>query len=79
MATGNRSDAAIRMSASGFTVLVYEGEEDEGGYWGEVVELPGCVSQGDTIDELKANIQEAIEAVRPYSTTTVAPLQQETM
>jgi hypothetical protein len=27
-----------------------------------VPELPGCVSQGETLDELKTNITEAIEA-----------------
>jgi predicted RNase H-like HicB family nuclease len=43
-----------------FTVLVHEAEE--GGYWAEVPELPGCASQGDTLDELRLNIQEAIEA-----------------
>jgi predicted RNase H-like HicB family nuclease len=42
------------------TVLVYRGEADEGGYWAEVAELPGCVSQGETLDELDANIREAI-------------------
>lgn len=32
----------------------------EGGYWAEVPALPGCVSQGETREELQANIQEAI-------------------
>jgi len=43
-----------------FTVSVYEAEE--GGYWAEVLELPGCASQGDTLDELKDNLMEAIVA-----------------
>ena len=34
---------------------------DEGGYWAEVPALPGCVSQGETVDELRPNIREAIE------------------
>ena len=34
---------------------------EEGGYWAEVPALPGCVSQGETIDELRSNIREAIE------------------
>jgi predicted RNase H-like HicB family nuclease len=34
---------------------------EEGGYWAEVPALPGCVSQGETVDELRANIREAIE------------------
>jgi predicted RNase H-like HicB family nuclease len=44
-----------------YTLVVHEAEE--GGYWGEVLELPGCVSQGETIDELRHNIREALEAV----------------
>lgn len=43
-----------------FTVLVHEAEE--GGYWAEVPELPGCLSQGETLDELRRNVIEAIEA-----------------
>ncbi len=39
-------------------VLVHEA--DEGGFWAEVPALPGCVSQGETIEELTANIREAI-------------------
>jgi predicted RNase H-like HicB family nuclease len=34
---------------------------DEGGYWAEVPALPGCVSQGETVDELRSNNREAIE------------------
>ena len=39
-------------------VVVHEAEE--GGYWGEVPSLPGCASQGETLDELLANLREAI-------------------
>ncbi|MBI4846162.1 MAG: type II toxin-antitoxin system HicB family antitoxin [Candidatus Omnitrophica bacterium] len=36
-------------------------EQDETGYYtAEVPALPGCVSQGKTIAEVKANIKEAI-------------------
>jgi predicted RNase H-like HicB family nuclease len=45
-----------------YTVAVHEAEPDEGGYWCEVLELPGCVAQGETLDELRANIGDAIEA-----------------
>jgi predicted RNase H-like HicB family nuclease len=34
--------------------------EDEGGYWAEVPDLPGCFSQGDTLDEVYHNLGEAI-------------------
>jgi len=37
-------------------------EKDEDGWWiAECPALPGCVSQGRTLDEAKANIREAIE------------------
>jgi predicted RNase H-like HicB family nuclease len=36
-------------------------EAEEGGYWAEVPAIPGCATQGDTIDELMANLREAIE------------------
>ena len=38
-------------------------EAEEGGYWGEILGLPGCVSQGETVEELRNNIGEALEAV----------------
>lgn len=47
---------------STLTVLVHEADEGETGFWAEVPELPGCVSQGETLDELEANIIEAIQA-----------------
>ena len=34
---------------------------EEGGFWAEVPALPGCVSQGETIDEVRTNVREAIE------------------
>ena len=34
---------------------------DEGGYTVYVPSLPGCISEGDTIDEALANIGEAVE------------------
>lgn len=36
-------------------------QEADGGYVVTVPALPGCVSQGDTLDEALANIREAIE------------------
>jgi predicted RNase H-like HicB family nuclease len=34
--------------------------EPEGGYWAEVPELPGCFTQGATLEELYRNLAEAI-------------------
>jgi predicted RNase H-like HicB family nuclease len=36
-------------------------EAEEGGYWAEVPAIPGCASQGETLEELLANLREAIE------------------
>jgi predicted RNase H-like HicB family nuclease len=40
-------------------VVVHEAEE--GGYWAEVPAIPGCATQGETMDELMANVHDAIE------------------
>ena len=34
---------------------------DEGGFTAYVPSLPGCISEGDTVEDALANIQEAIE------------------
>ena len=34
---------------------------DEGGYTAFVPALPGCISEGDTLEEARHNIREAIE------------------
>ena len=40
-------------------VLIYEA--GEGGYWAKVPAIPGCISQGETLEEVKANILDALE------------------
>ena len=35
-------------------------EAEEGGFWAEVPSLPGCFAQGETMEELEDNLQEAI-------------------
>jgi predicted RNase H-like HicB family nuclease len=37
-------------------------DAEEGGFWAEVPALPGCVTQGDTKEELEFNLRESIEA-----------------
>lgn len=36
-------------------------ETEGGGYWAEVPGVPGCATQGDTIEELLKNLCEAVE------------------
>ena len=42
-----------------YTILIHKAEE--GGFWAEVPALPGCFSQGETVEETIANTKEAIE------------------
>ena len=43
-----------------YTVVIHPAEE--GGYWCEVPALPGCYSQGETIEETLNNAKCAIES-----------------
>ena len=43
-----------------YTILIHQAEE--GGFWSEVTALPGCYSQGETIDQTLQNTKEAIES-----------------
>ena len=40
-------------------IVIHDAEE--GGFWAEVPALPGCATQGETMDELMLNLREAIE------------------
>ena len=40
-------------------VVIHEAEE--GGYWAEVPAVPGCATEGDTMEELLRNLHEAVE------------------
>lgn len=39
-------------------IIVHQAEE--GGYWAEVPGITGCVSQGESFDELLRNVREAV-------------------
>jgi predicted RNase H-like HicB family nuclease len=40
-------------------IVVHQAEE--GGFWAEVPAIPGCATQGETMEELIENLSEAIE------------------
>jgi predicted RNase H-like HicB family nuclease len=42
-----------------FEIVVHEAKE--GGFWAEVPAIPGCATQGDSMEELMRNLHEAIE------------------
>jgi predicted RNase H-like HicB family nuclease len=54
-----RQANAVGESNMQIKVVVHEAEE--GGYWAEVPAIPGCATQGDSMDELMLNLREAIE------------------
>ena len=37
-------------------------EAEEGGFWAEVPALPGCMTQGETLEEVESNLREAVDA-----------------
>jgi predicted RNase H-like HicB family nuclease len=46
------------MNDMNLKAIVHEAEE--GGFWAEVPAIPGCASEGETMEELMANLREAI-------------------
>jgi predicted RNase H-like HicB family nuclease len=50
-------------------VIVHEAEE--GGFWAEVPGIPGCATQGETFDELLANIYDAVDACLSVDLATI--------
>ncbi len=50
-----------------YTILLHE-DRKQGGYWVTVPALPGCYSQGDTLEAAIANAREAIHL---YVTTLI--------
>ena len=47
--------------------------EDEGWLVGRLVEVPGVFSQGETLEELRANIEDAYEAMLASEPQDVFP------
>jgi predicted RNase H-like HicB family nuclease len=52
-------------------VIVHDAEE--GGFWAEVPALPGCATQGETMEELMRNLHEAIEGCLSIDVATPTP------
>ena len=42
--------------------IIHKCEAPETGYWAEVPSLPGCVTEGETLEEVRQMIQEAVSA-----------------
>ena len=55
---GSLRQADLEDSPMPYAVVIEKGERNYSAY---VPDLPGCVSIGDTLDEVRAEIREAIE------------------
>ncbi len=51
------------------TIQAIVHKAEEGGFWGEVPSIPGCATQGDTMEELRFNLREAIEGCLSVAVT----------
>jgi predicted RNase H-like HicB family nuclease len=47
----------MRSSAMDLTARIHQ---EDGSYWADVPELPGCFAAGDTLDELFASLTEGV-------------------
>ncbi|HCC58331.1 MAG TPA: hypothetical protein DEQ47_13945 [Solibacterales bacterium] len=58
------SNAVVDDSVSGNLSLeiVFRECAEEGGFVAECLDIPGCLSQGETIEEAETNIRDAIQA-----------------
>lgn len=54
----------ISQKSRKFTIII--NKEKEGGYSGQCLELPGAISQAETLEELKTNMTDAINLVLEY-------------
>ena len=52
-------------------------EAEEGGFWAEVPAIPGCATQGETLEELTHNLREAIEGCLSVDIAEPAPDQKQ--
>ena len=48
-------------------------QAEEGGFWAESPALPGCVTQGETEEEIRLNLLEAVELWFEAGESATAP------
>ncbi len=54
-------DATFAVDVAIVLTAIVRSEPDVGGYSASIPALPGCHTQGDTLDEVRANLREAAE------------------
>ena len=55
----NSRRACPMLTVRKIKIVIHDAEE--GGFWAEIPALPGCATQGKTMDERMRNLREAIE------------------
>jgi len=43
--------------------VVFHRNEDEPGFWVEVPGFPGCLTEGETLEEVRSNVHEAFAGI----------------
>ena len=51
---------AIIRAMSNLETIIHKCRPPETGYWAEVPSLPGCVTQGETLEETRAMVRDAV-------------------
>ena len=61
MSSAVTSDPPVAIDVAVILTAIVRPEPDAGGYSACIPALPGCHTQGDTLDEVRANLHEAAE------------------
>jgi predicted RNase H-like HicB family nuclease len=61
------------MSEDTVEYVVRVHQEQDGSFWAEVRDLPGCFASGDTLDELRDALEEAISLYTADAPTAGGP------
>jgi predicted RNase H-like HicB family nuclease len=61
MSRPTTADPALSVDVAVVLTAIVRAEPDAGGYSASIPALPGCHTQGETLDEVRANLREAAE------------------
>ena len=61
MSSAVTSDPPVAVDVNVILTAIVRPEPDAGGYSASIPALPGCHTQGETLEEVRANLREAAE------------------
>ena len=61
MSVGAAAVTPVAVDVAVVLTAIVRSEPDAGGYSASIPALPGCHTQGETLDEVRANLREAAE------------------